>query len=357
MSDALTPEVAPPSFEPPVDTPEVKLIEHADFAGITISQILYGITIILFFQCMRGLLLPRKSSGIPRNIYMGVYTFALFGLGTVFIAMNARNNELAYIDYRGFPGGPVMFTFSRYNKAIVIVPNAAFILANWLADGLLVSSLFLNFIWGDNYWTLILPILMYIGSIAMGIMTIFQSSRPNATLWSKVTVDFGLPYFCLATSLNVLLTLLISSRLYLHHRMMKKAGSVGSSVIPYASITGMLVESSVLYAVSSLLFIGTYGANNGASALFLPILSQTQIIAPLLIISRVARQRAYGSTTNRQSDPVWSRGATTVTTGRTRTTTDTIPLETSQIFSSFEGNRKHSAEKVHVGELHTDHIV
>lgn len=44
----------------------------------------------------------------------------------------------------------------------------------------------------------------------------------------------------------------------------------------------MLVESSALYAVTSLLFIGTYGAGNNISALFLPILGQTQVCAFVL---------------------------------------------------------------------------
>ncbi|KAF5367780.1 hypothetical protein D9615_010510 [Tricholomella constricta] len=327
-------------FQPPVDPPEMRLLEHADFVGVTISEIMFGFTIILFFRCMRGLLWPRKHSGFPRNPSMALYTFVLFSLGTVFVAMNARNSELAYIDYRGFPGGPLAFTFSRYSTAIVVIPNAAFILANWLADGLLLFRC--KVIWGDKYWVLILPVLMFLGSIAMGILTIFQSSRPNASLWSAVTVDFALPYFSLSTSLNVLLTLLMSFRLYLHHRMTKKEG-FGSSAIPYASIVGMLVESSALYAVSSLLFIGTYGAHNGASTLFLPILSQTQIIAPLLIISRVANQRAYGSVGSR------SHGGVVVSSSRTRTLVDNIPLESSPKFGTFEGNA--SREKVQASHV------
>ncbi|KAF5382519.1 hypothetical protein D9615_003080 [Tricholomella constricta] len=317
-------------FQPPVDPPEIRLLEHADFVGVTISEIMYGFTIILFFRCMRGLLWPRKHSGFPRNPSMALYTFVLFSLGTVFVAMNARNSELAYIDYRGFPGGPLAFTFSRYSTAIVVIPNAAFILANWLADGFLLFRC--KVIWGDKYWVLILPVLMFLGSIAMGILTIFQSSRPNASLWSAVTVDFALPYFSLSASLNILfLPLLMSFRLHLHHRMTRKKGL--GSAIPYASV-GILVESSALYAVSSLLFIATYGANNGASALFLPILSQTQIIAPLLIISRVANQRAYGSSQ--------FHGGAVVSSSQPRTLVDTIP-------DTLEGNA--NREKVQASHV------
>ncbi len=153
-------------------------------------------------------------------------------------------------------------------------------------------------------------------------MTIFQSSKPNAGIWNSVTIDFALPYFSLSTSLNVLLTLLISSRLFVHQMWIRK--NVGSMRLPYGSIIALLVESSAIYAVSSLLFIGCYGAGSLVSAVFLPILSQTQVsvgilkdspelkyqcqvIAPLLIISRVINQKAWTSSTRHAilSNPVF----------------------------------------------------
>ena len=113
----------------------------------------------------------------------------------------------------------------------------------------------------------------------MGIMTIFQSSQPNANLWTSVTVEFALPYFSISTALNITLTLLICTRLIFHQRKAKRNLGESARSLPYNGIMAMLVESSMLYAVSSLLFIGTYGGNNNASAIFLPILSQTQVFS------------------------------------------------------------------------------
>jgi len=134
----------------------------------------------------------------------------------------------------------------------------------------------------------------------MGIMLLYQASRPQATIWSKVSVNFGLPYFTISTSLNVIITLIISVRLLMYRRRMRKAfpsGSPGFDITHYTSIVSMLVESSALYAVVSLLFIGFYGAKSHLLNIFLPILSQVQIIAPLLIILRVANQRAWTAST------------------------------------------------------------
>ncbi|KAL4261200.1 hypothetical protein AB1N83_006841, partial [Pleurotus pulmonarius] len=188
--------------------PEILLLERADFVGVGMSQMLYGITIVLFFQCMIALLNQRQRHPIVTyNPFLAGYTFLLFSFNTVFVAMNMHNSRLAYIDHDDFPGGPALFTLSRYSTAIAVVPNAAFILSNWLADGLLLYRT--KVIWQNQLWILILPVIMYLASISMGIMTIFQSSRPDASLWTSVTVDFGLPYFSISVSLNVLLTLLI----------------------------------------------------------------------------------------------------------------------------------------------------
>ena len=112
----------------------------------------------------------------------------------------------------------------------------------------------------------------------MGIITLYKSSQPNSNLFSGVTVNFGLPYFTISCANNIILTLLISARLLYHRRKLQQTlGSTGTANSPYFSIVAMLVESSALYAVFSILFIGPYAANNYASDIFLPILSQTQV--------------------------------------------------------------------------------
>lgn len=60
--------------------------------------------------------------------------------------MNLNLQSISYIDNRGFPGGgllspgPLGYQFLIYSKATSVVPNIMFLLNNWLADGLLASS-------------------------------------------------------------------------------------------------------------------------------------------------------------------------------------------------------------------------
>ena len=151
-------------------------------------------------------------------------------------------------------------------------------------------------------------------NIAMGIVILASHSCG----WGSVKLI--LPHLSVSVSLNVLLTLMIVTRLVLHGRNVRATiGSpTGMSRLSKTIIT-MLIESSALYAVNSLLLIGLWAAGNPASGIFLPIISQNQVgfssqphapdrltnwtvglvqvIAPLLIIQRVANRSALASNT------------------------------------------------------------
>ena len=134
-------------------------------------------------------------------------------------------------------------------------------------------------------------------------------------------------YFMISLSLNVLLTLMIVARLILYSRNIQNA--MGVSVEDgglYKSIITILVESCALYATSFLLYIVTWSVkdNKGhVSGLFEPILLGTQVravlpcdlgmarvnhndgqvIAPFLVILRVANRSALTSNTIAFKDP------------------------------------------------------
>ena len=105
----------------------------------------------------------------------------------------------------------------------------------------------------------------------MGIMLVYQTAELTGGVW------FGLPYFSIALSLNILLTLMIVVRLILHTGNIRTSmGNSGTNGL-YRVIVTMLVESSALYAVSSLLVLGPSSAGNSAADIFIPILSETQV--------------------------------------------------------------------------------
>ncbi len=135
----------------------------------------------------------------------------------------------------------------------------------------------------NSLWIIAFPFLVYLGStgktaprpiskpmptsltipprVAMSIMTLFQSSRPDASLWTTVTVQFSLPYFSISIALNVMLTLLLVVRLlYMSYSARRAIG--GEHGRTYISIAAMLLESATPYAAVGLLFIITYARDS-----------------------------------------------------------------------------------------------
>ncbi|KAJ7217070.1 hypothetical protein GGX14DRAFT_300684, partial [Mycena pura] len=252
-----------------------------------------GIVVCIFLQTMYHLIADPPHRNENRNIPLLIsFTIALFALGMVFISMDLTSLRLAWVDHRDFPGGTVAYSFSQYGKPITVIPNSCAVIGDWLAAGFLLYRCVIIF--HMNFIIIAIPLLMYLGSIAMGVMILFQSSRPNANLWTKTTVNFGIPYYALAAALNVVITIMITTRLLLYRRSLRNTlGEAQAMSVPFASIASMLVESSLLYAVTSILFLVPYGLKSDVSNIFIPILIEVQILAPLLIIDRVAKRRGW----------------------------------------------------------------
>jgi len=282
--------------------------EKANFAGILIGGILYGVVIVLFFQCM-GVLLSssyRTRGGVRWGLV--VYTTVTFSFVTIFTALNLDIQSISYIDDREFPGndalppGPLGYQYLIYSKPISIAANLMFLLNNWLADGLLLYRCYIFY--AKKFWVVAFPCLVYLASLAMGITLIYQTSQPDSSIWNNVAINFGLPYFSISLSLNILLTLLIVARLAMHSRNIRNAmGAPAGASGLYQTIITVLVESCTLYAVTSLLFVAPWGAKSHVADIFLPILAEIQVIAPLLIIRRVADQRALTTNTIVSGNP------------------------------------------------------
>jgi len=105
---------------------------------------------VLFLKCVAALFSPvyrRPGEGIKWG-YVS-YTVVMFSLATVVTAMNLHTQAISYIDNRNFPGvegglppGPYGYLQSIYFKVTKVIPDVAFLLNNWLSEGLLVSSSF-----------------------------------------------------------------------------------------------------------------------------------------------------------------------------------------------------------------------
>ena len=98
---------------------------------------------------MAALLDPVHRRGEPIKWGLVSYTIIMLSLVTVETAVILDGQSTSYVDNRNFSGngglvppGPIGYQVLIYREAVTIVPWVMFLLNNWLADGLLVSSLF-----------------------------------------------------------------------------------------------------------------------------------------------------------------------------------------------------------------------
>jgi hypothetical protein len=108
-----------------------------------------GIVVILFFQCMSALLHPvyRTNKGIKWGLV--AHTLTMFSFLTIGFAINRNVFSNSYIDSREFPGanglfpGPIGYQAfaNSTHKVTSIISTILFPFNQWLADGLLVSSI------------------------------------------------------------------------------------------------------------------------------------------------------------------------------------------------------------------------
>jgi hypothetical protein len=92
------------------------------------------------------------------------------------------------------------------------------------------------------------------------------------------SLKWGDAYLSIALSLNVLLTLMIAARLFLHLRGIRNAvGALDRASGLYKAIIAMLVESGALYALSFLLLVGPWASMSVVHLITLQILPEIQV--------------------------------------------------------------------------------
>ena len=109
-------------------------------------------------------------------------------------------------------------------------------------------------------------------------LTCYQTLQVDNSVWESTVASLGTPYYWISFSLNTLLTLMIVARLALHTKNLRNAMGVptGTNGL-YKAVITMFIESSALYAVAFLLFIGSWSVGSWITDVFFPILAAAQV--------------------------------------------------------------------------------
>lgn len=281
------------------NAPKIPKDAHLDelsfLPSVNLSAISLGVVVVIFFHCMEALLSPNRRGQRGVKWPLVAHTVAMFSFVTVSVVTGLYVAVINFIDNRDFPGvsGILAYNANITSTPIGVVSNTPFFLNGLLADGLLLYRC--HVIYAMNYWVVAFPCLLYVSSIGAGIVYIFEDSHPLGSYWNgDGAVNFGPIYLSISLSLNVILTAMIVTRLFLHNRILRNAVGPLSSPGGFTKFANtILIESCALSAVTSLVYIGSWGTGNYQVVNYIiPIFEATQVIGPFLIILRVANRTA-----------------------------------------------------------------
>ncbi|KAF9527836.1 hypothetical protein CPB83DRAFT_884029 [Crepidotus variabilis] len=265
--------------------------ERSLLVGVFLAAVAFGVHLTLFILCFRALIRGQRTRS---NRFFLFYICLMFTLGNIGNGLNIKLSQMSFIDHRDWPGGPSAYVVQTTN-ILGLACNLTYIISSWLQDGLLVYRFYI--FWHGIPYLLALPITMFATSTILSIFLMVRLTQPGITLWMKISIDIATPYWAISIALNVLITAFISARLlHMRHTLRKVLSVTGQE---YLSITAMLVESAALYTTNGLIFLASYSCGSPVSNLALSTLGQTQSIAPLLIILRVAEGRGWSHETAR----------------------------------------------------------
>ncbi|KAI3606062.1 hypothetical protein WG66_003963 [Moniliophthora roreri] len=153
----------------------------------------------------------------------------------------------------------------------------------------------------------------------MAITTIVEST--GTTIYSSESVNFLVLWIIITTSLNVLLTALISFPILSARRRLLKLGLNVAPPNANMWVVAVLVESSLPFPVLGILYAVLSAKGIGVYMIFAVFWALYAGIAPLLIMYRVAKGTAWSNQNNIAYSDVSLRFAASRTEA---TTTDSV---------------------------------
>ncbi|KAF9476010.1 hypothetical protein BDN70DRAFT_882972 [Pholiota conissans] len=265
--------------------------EHSIYIGSYMSGILYGINLVMYFLTLQGLLRKTNHNSPKSRRFFAIYSTILLLLITIDVAVNAVWGELMWIEGRNGPGGVPGFIATQTAAWYQTMGSTAVVIMIFMGDALLLYRLFV--IYGSKYIVIAFPVLAYLAGLSLAIIELVIAGKPGGNFFHGKSINFGTPYYTITISLNIIITLLIVSRLLKLGKAVSRALGRDSAKM-YTSVAAMLVESAAPYSAVGVMFLIPYAMGNPIAISFGQVWAKIACLAPQLIVLRVVTGRAWG---------------------------------------------------------------
>lgn len=285
------------------------VFEHSLYVGNYISGILFGISLVLYLATMRGLLQKSMTqTSAKARRFFAIYSTILFLLLTIDVAINAIWSQLAWINGRDHPGGVLGYIGENMAVWYQTFGSTTVVAMIFMGDALLLYRMYI--IWSQNIYVLIVPILAYFAALSLAILQLITAAMPgSASLFGGKAVNFGVPYYSITISINVLVTLAICYRLGRLSKAVSRALGHQNAHM-YTSVASMLVESAAPYSIVGIMFLVPYARGSQTALAFGQVWAKLTCLCPQLIVFRVISGKAWQKeTVTRAESSVFFNGS------------------------------------------------
>ncbi|KAI0631478.1 hypothetical protein C8Q77DRAFT_139543 [Trametes polyzona] len=279
------------------------LFQNAYYLAINFNAILYGVELVLYGMTMNALFNHRKHWTRTDKFYLAFST-ALLVLITIYMSTEAVFGEEMWIVHGSDPGGPAAFLGANANIWYQTMGTTASVVLNMFSDALLIYRMYV--VW-TSYRVIAFPCFLYVATIALGIIELYASGKPNANFFVGTAAQLGVAYYTSTIALNVLATGVICARLAYLGRALDAAPS--AAVRRYTGTLPIVVESALPYSLAGFAFLVAYGLQSDSSILFGAFYGMFTCISPQLIVLRVVTGKAW--TKDRTAQSVSALGSET----------------------------------------------
>ncbi|KAI0786591.1 hypothetical protein C8Q75DRAFT_258851 [Abortiporus biennis] len=270
------------------------VFERSFYISNSISLVALGIQIMLFILSYyyMGMSNPRSTSSQHHSTtFYTVFGAVMLILDIIGTSCNLVFGQFAWIEHRDVEGGSAAFIGEHLTAWYNTWGTASEFAIFYMANALLIYQCYI--IWASNWKIIALPCMLYIASIPMAVLNLFEGAVPNSSYFEKNAVNFGVPYNSLTVATNVLVTIFICYRLFIVRRRMKAIGMDDKDTDVYTGVAAMMIESAAPVTICGIMFIVTYSKNISSAIAFAGIYGIAMVISPQLIIFRTALGKAW----------------------------------------------------------------
>ncbi|EMD31796.1 hypothetical protein CERSUDRAFT_162569 [Gelatoporia subvermispora B] len=244
---------------------------------------------MLYFLTLRRLLARHAHEHKRQATFLIAFSTALLLLITVYMSTEAVFGQEMWIVNAGFPGGANAWFAANVSVWYQTMGTASFVVLQLLADGLLIYRAFVLY---NDARVAIVTAFVWIATLGLGVVELWASGVPSGDVFAGKAVNLGLAYFSTTIGLNVLLTVLICSRILYHARKARRLSSHDMDRA-YTGAAAIIIESALPYTLSGIAYLVSDGLNSGISIVMGALYAMFACISPQLLIYRLTSDVAW----------------------------------------------------------------